>query len=221
MGKKAIAVMLNEMGAPKRFGHELWRSNTVAYILSNERYIGDALFQKSCREESVPFKKHLNRGEKAKYYVENTNLPIISVDEFNATQRLLQRKSPIEKKNCTRYALTKKIACPCGCFYSRVVVRRKIYWECKQHEVVKSAKPSTRRVPEKDVNNAFITMVNKMQQCRALILPVAISQTERLQMKAGGTTERIRAIDRQIAEFNNKNLVLARLNTKGILRPTE
>ena len=87
--------------------------------------------------------------------------------------------------------------------------------------MVKSAKPSTRRVPEKDVNNAFITMANKMQQCRALILPVAISQTERLQMKAGGTTERIRAIDRQIAEFNNKNLVLARLNTKGILRPTE
>ena len=46
MGKKAIADLLNEMNAPKRFGYDTWRISTVDYILSNERYIGDALFQK-------------------------------------------------------------------------------------------------------------------------------------------------------------------------------
>lgn len=38
---------------------------------------------------------------------------------------------------------------------------------------------------------------------------------------SGGFATKIKEIDRQIAEFNNKNLVLARLNTKGIIRPTE
>lgn len=64
-------------------------------------------------------------------------------------------------------------------------------------------------------------MINKLRICRADILPAAIIQTERLQMKAGGLAAKIKEIDRQIAEFNNKSLVLARLNTKGIIRPAE
>ena len=67
----------------------------------------------------------------------------------------------------------------------------------------------------------FNTMVNKLRNCRSEILPAAIAQIERLQMKAGGTAARIKEIDKEVAELNNKNLVLARLNTKGILRPAE
>ncbi|HBM97904.1 MAG TPA: hypothetical protein DD413_00620 [Ruminococcus sp.] len=64
-------------------------------------------------------------------------------------------------------------------------------------------------------------MINKLRICRVDILPAAVIQTERLQMKAGGLAAKIKEIDRQIAEFNNKSLVLARLNTKGIIRPAE
>lgn len=221
MGKKAIAIMLNEMNAPKSNGYDAWRTNAVAYILSNERYIGDALFQKSFKEESVPFKKKVNRGEKAKYYVEGANPAIVSIEDYNAVQALLARKSKKKEQVQGRYLLSKKIECPCGCFYSRLLVNGKGYWDCKQHEVLKTSKPRTRRVPEAAVYNAFISMVNKMRNCRTDILPMAISQTERLQMKAGGMENAIRDIDKQIAELNNKNLVLARLNSKGIVRPAE
>lgn len=77
MGKKAIADMLNETNAPKRFGYTTWRINTVGYILTNERYIGDALFQKNYTTDTLPFVSKPNRGEKAQYYVENMNPPII------------------------------------------------------------------------------------------------------------------------------------------------
>lgn len=63
--------------------------------------------------------------------------------------------------------------------------------------------------------------MRKLRDCRGEILPAAIAQTERLQMKAGGTAARIREIDKEVAGLNNKNLVLARLNAKGILRPAE
>ena len=89
MGKKAIADMLNEMGAPKRFGFDTWRTNTVGYILSNERYIGDALLQKNFTTDTLPFMLRRNRGQKAQYYVEGTNPPIISKEVYEAAQRLL------------------------------------------------------------------------------------------------------------------------------------
>ena len=60
MGKKAIADMLNRMDAPKRFGYTTWRISTINYILSNERYIGDALFQKRYTTDTLPFKLKVN-----------------------------------------------------------------------------------------------------------------------------------------------------------------
>lgn len=80
---------------------------------------------------------------------------------------------------------------------------------------------TAQRIPEKEICNTFITMVNKLRVCRVNILPVAIAQTERLQMKAGGVTERIHQIDRELAELRNRNLNNARLNAKGIMRPAE
>lgn len=64
-------------------------------------------------------------------------------------------------------------------------------------------------------------MINKLRNCREHILPPAITQTERLQMKTGNSEKKIRELDKETAELCNKNLVLARLHTKGILRPAE
>ena len=101
-----------------------------------------------------------------------------------------------------------------------ITVNGKRYWECFKHNS-DGSKCDSRRIPEKDIYEAFITMINKLRMCHADILPVAITQTERLQMKAGGSASKIKEIDKQIAELNNRNLVLARLNTKDIIRPAE
>lgn len=220
MGKKAIADMLNKMNAPKRFGYTEWRINTVGYILTNERYIGDALFQKECTSETVPFTRKVNRGEKAQYYVEDMNPPIISKADYEAVQMLIKKSSIEERSNIISRPLTQKIRCKCGAAYTPLSVNGKQYWDCKTRNF-DSKKCDSRRIPENDIYDAFITMVNKLRNCRSEILPAAIAQTERLQMKAGGTEARIKEIDKAVAELSNKNLVLARLNTKKILRPAE
>ena len=84
-----------------------------------------------------------------------------------------------------------------------------------------SNKCTSRRIPEKDIYEAYITMVNKLRNIYKEILPAAISQIERLQMKAGGAAARIKEIDREISDLNSKNLIIARLNSKGILRAAE
>ncbi len=221
MGKKAIADMLNEMNAPKRKDVTSWRIATIEYILTNERYIGDALFQKTFKTETVPFIQKTNRGEKTRYYVENTNTPIISRADFEMVQKLIKNNSlENQRKKAVTYPLTQKIRCKCGSTFKPLTVNSKKYWECTKHNLGRS-KCDSRRIPEKDIYEAFVTMINKLRICRADILPAAIIQTERLQMKAGGLAAKIKEIDRQIAEFNNKSFVLARLNTKGIIRPSE
>lgn len=221
MGKKSIADMLNNMDIPKRINEVPWRISTVEYILTNERYIGDAVFQKTYTTETLPFVNKANNGEKPKYYVENTNPPIISRVDFEMVQKLIKDNSLMKQRNkSVNYPLTQKICCKCGSTYKPLTVNGKRYWECTKHNLGRSECDS-RRIPEKDIYEAFITMINKLRNCRSNILPAAITQIERLQMKAGGLATRIKEIDKRIAEFNNKSLVIARLNTKGIIRPAE
>ncbi len=220
MGKKKIAVMLNKKNAPKRFGFDTWQSGTIGYILTNERYIGDALFQKRYTTDTLPFIRKENRGKKAQYYVENTSPAIISKEVFEAAQKLIQKNCVAERNSVTDRSLTRKIRCKCGAGYTPITVSGKSYWGCRNHNE-DARKCDARRILEKDIYEAFITMVNKLRNIRAELLPAAIEQTEYLQMKAGGTATRIREIDKEIAELNNRNLVLARLNIKGILRPVE
>lgn len=128
MGKKAIADMLNEMNAPKRFGYATWRINTVGYILTNVRYIGDALLQKKYTTDTLPFVKRINRGEKAQYYVENMNPPIIFKADYEAAQRLIQKNCIEERADIVPRPLTQKIRCKCGAAYAPLCVNGNSYF---------------------------------------------------------------------------------------------
>lgn len=219
IGKKDIADALNSSNTPKRFASDTWRINTIHYILTNERYIGDALLQKSYTTDTLPFTRKRNAGEKAQYYAENMNLPIIAKEDFEAVQKIIHGRTSSRSKQA-EYALGKKIRCKCGAAYTPIRVKGKQYWGCLRHKLDANLCDSP-RIPEEELFEAFVTMVNKLHHLRASVILPAISQMERLQMKADGKFARIREIDREIAELSNKNLVLARLNSKGILRAAE
>ena len=219
MGKKAIAIMLEQQNVPKHFKETEWKISTIDYILRNERYMGDAKFKKKYKSDTLPFKTKRNYGEKAQYYVENMNIPIISREDFYAVQKLLADNSINKGKN-NEYPLAGKIKCKCGKTYKSLTVNGKRYWECSLHNL-DSSKCESKRIPEKAIYEAFITMVNKLRNNYKRILTVAVSQIERLQIKSSKATLRIKEIDREIAELNGKHLVIARLNTKGIMRASE
>lgn len=87
---KTIADTLTAQGVPTRSGQEQWKANTITYILTNEKYIGDTLFQKYYGEMTVPFKKHRNYGEMDQYYAKDTHEPIVEKTIFYAVQSLLK-----------------------------------------------------------------------------------------------------------------------------------
>ena len=220
IGKKEIVDMLCSQNAPKRFGNSEWNAGTITYILKNTRYMGDALFQKKYTTDTLPFQRKINYGEKPQYYVEEVNEAIISRADFYAVQERLKSERCEYHKVKNIHILHGKIVCSCGKMYKPVLIKGKYYWECrnKNNDIDKC---QSRRIPQKDIYEAFITMINKLRSNCKSIITVAISQTERLNMRYGNTAGRIKEIDKNIAELSNKQLVLARLNSKGMFRAAE
>ena len=196
-------------------GDKTWYYRAVDYILRNERYMGDAILQKTYTTDTFPYRQVKNNGELARYYVENANSPIVSREQFKMVQKLLERNR-LEPRKHRQYSFTGKIRCSCGRSYTPVLIHNIQYWECHAHNQ-NSSSCDSRRIPEADIQNAFIDMINKLRIRRKEILETAIAQAERLQAAQNRQQGKMHEIDRQIAELNGQNLVLARLHTKGIL----
>ena len=81
---REIAARLNAEAALGR----IWNRKLVDYILTNERYAGNALLQKKYRTDSFPRMKKPNRGERPMYYVHNSNPAIISQEMFDQAAHL-------------------------------------------------------------------------------------------------------------------------------------
>jgi hypothetical protein len=68
-----IAKHLTSEGISTPGGKEVWSATTVRAILTNEKYKGDALLQKSYTVDFLTKKKKMNEGEIPQYYVENSH----------------------------------------------------------------------------------------------------------------------------------------------------
>ena len=137
---------LEEDGVPTAQGVERWSPSIIHNILTNEKYIGDALLQKTYVTDCITKKVKKNRGERTMYYVENSHPAIVARDLFNQVQQEMTRRSSKRKvlqksgktelgKYSGKYALTELLVCgECGSPYKRVTWARngkkRIVWRC-------------------------------------------------------------------------------------------
>lgn len=101
-----IAEQLTAKGIPSQSGAECWRETGIRYLLTNEKYIGDALSQKSysC---GFPFVQKRNHGERLQYYTENSHpaMDAVSREQSDVLDRLLVNMADTEL-NARMKALT-------------------------------------------------------------------------------------------------------------------
>lgn len=132
-----IADELNQAGVPNKFGELAWTMKTISRILSNVRYKGDALFQKSYTD-GFPYKAKKNRGERDKYYTYNANIPIVSREEFDKAEKLLSKRRSLYYSGSTtqEYSFSHMIVCrECGSIYRKKDRGNGKYaWVCRQHD---------------------------------------------------------------------------------------
>lgn len=147
----SLAIDLNRRGFTGVLGGK-WNSMRIREMLSNEKYLGNALLQKQYRNNHLEKKEIPNRGELPQYYAEGTHEAIIDQATFDAAQELLAgitENSPVKRPR-RRSAFTSMIACAvCGRNYKRCTGGKRHFWNCPT--VVQTDLPScgTSQIPEK------------------------------------------------------------------------
>ncbi len=89
-----------------------WLRREIDYILMNERYAGNAIFQKKYTRAELPRTVKRNHGERAMYYVSDSNAPIIPQNVFDRAQELRKRRTVSRSDEPKVYS--GKIQCSCG-----------------------------------------------------------------------------------------------------------
>ncbi len=141
-----IASDLNADGIPTPSGVGQWQRGTIESILTNEKYKGDAVLNKTYIRDCLSKKVMINNGERPKYYVENNHPAIIDSGTFGRVQEEMARRSGKRKvkqvgtkteqgRYSSKYALTELLICgECGTPYRRCTWaangKKKVVWRC-------------------------------------------------------------------------------------------
>lgn len=137
MGPAKIAKELTLKGglSPKGKG---WSVTCIREILVNEKYAGDLLLQKYFVADFRTKKHVVNRGERRKYYVENSHEPIIDRGTFVAAQQEKARRQKLYKPTISsskpKHLFCGLIHCNyCGSTFRYVKNHKKAVWICPKH----------------------------------------------------------------------------------------
>ena len=187
----------------------------ISYILSNEKYIGDSIYQKTFTTNNLPFKKLKNDGQLNKYHIQNTHEAIISKEIFEKAQALIGSR---KHNNITsEYAFKGRIICAiCGSKYKRKICRSKVFWVCRKHDI-SAKKCLSKPLSQESVYSAFIAMYNKLKSQYSVIFPPMLSQLQELKNRKFSGNQQYMEIAKEIAKLKEQTHVLARLKTKGFL----
>lgn len=101
----------------------LFQYTSIWDILRQERYIGNALLQKTFTENHITKKTIRNKGEMQKFYAEGTHPAIIDKETFNAVQEEIKRRAELgylANQSLSFSCFTGKVFCSeCGRTYRR------------------------------------------------------------------------------------------------------
>ena len=214
-----IARELSQKGVPTKQGNARWEAKRVAYILSNEKYVGDSKYQKTYRETMVPFVQHVNRGQEDMFCATDTHEGLIDRETYDKVQLLRQARNArfCRETVLNTYPLTSRIRCSeCGAFFRRKVTQGNTKWVCATHENDARACVSY-YYSEERIYDGFITMVNKLRFGEENILGQILSKLDTAVTQYKRNCTKARELSQSISEINAKILMLDQLYSKGYL----
>ena len=167
-------------------GTDDWSISVIKGILTNEKYCGDVLLQKTFCTDVISKKIVKNVGQMAQYYMPDHHEAIVSREQYNAVKTEMARrgalrtpsKQAVTGRSCytSKYALSDRLFCgECGTLYRRKTrnVKGNIYheWRCISrldygkkycHE-----SPTLREIP---LQNAILAAINSAMSDKSVLL---------------------------------------------------
>ena len=168
-----IARGLEADGILNGAGRERWHTSNINQILRNEKYIGDALLQKTYTVDFLTKKRVKNNGIVPQYYVENSHEAIIPREVFMQVQEELVRRrivhtSPNGKTRTfsSNHCFAQIIICgKCGEVFRRVHWnnrgKKSVVWRCVSRLENTGLFCDARTVLESTIEQVLVTAINQ------------------------------------------------------------
>lgn len=177
-----IAQILMNQKITTATGKSEWTKSAIQSILKNEKYVGDALLQKTFTVDCITHKVVKNNGERPMYLVTDHHTPIIDRDTFNRVQQEIARRNSKRKisdqtktekgKYSGKYALSELLICgQCGTPYRRRIWtksgNKQVVWRCiSRLEHGRRYCPDSPTIKEENLHRGIIRAINNYYSCR-------------------------------------------------------
>ena len=169
-----IASDLTAQGIPTPAGKPTWYVGTIISILTNVKYKGDAILQKTFCTDFLTKRFKINEGEVPQYYVHHSHPAIIDPKIFAAVQDEIQRRAASGRRKFTSHCFSGKVFCgECGGLYGSDSCRREITWRCNaRHRLRTQCTTSTLR--DQTLRDAFVLAFNRVIDNKAEIIDLCL-----------------------------------------------
>ena len=196
----------------------------ISGILTNEKYCGDSVLQKTVTIDCISKTRRKNTGEAPMYYVRNSHPAIISREVFHKTQEELMRRktrTPQSSKSSitatgkySRFALTDVLVCAeCGSRYKRVTWtasgQKKIVWRCiNRLDYGKKYCKTSPTVDEIKLHSAIMRALNQFNEEDRSTYMALMKATISEALGLNGCSDEIDLLQRKIDALNKKMIEL-------------
>ena len=127
VGTNEIGRILEKKGYLTRRGKTKWYNSTIEGVITNEKYCGDLILQKSVTIDFLNHKRVKNDGLEEQVYIKNNHEPIVSREIWDKAQIIYAKnrdrfrgENKDSRKYASQYPLSGMLVClNCGNTYKR------------------------------------------------------------------------------------------------------
>ena len=199
-------------------GNQKWHVSNLNQILTNEKYMGDALLQKTYTVDFLNKKRIKNDGIAPQYYVENSHEAIIPKEIFMRVGEEMDRRANMvsgkgkRRIYSSKYALSSIVYCSkCGDIYRRIAWnnRGKKYtvWRCCTRVTHGPEACEARTIKEEDLQEAVVEAINQLISESSELKEIIKENIKNA--ITGDESDKIKEIDKEMLEVQEELLKVA------------
>ena len=218
---RSIKEALESGGFKNSAGTMEWTTSNLRTILSDEKYCGDVLLQKTFIQDCISKKVIKNTGQLPMYLIQNHHEAIIPRDRFDAVQVELARRKTLTsstKKSAPtgmsrysgKYALSGLLFCgECGTAYRRVVWtqhgEKRAVWRCSSRlDYGKKYCKESPTLDESPLQQAVLAAINASMSGRKILADQLVDAMEQELAPIPGESMSLGDIDRAVTELGKQ-----------------
>ena len=201
-------------------GESKWTTTSIKGILTNEKYCGDVLLQKTFCTDVISKKIVKNIGQMTQYYMPDHHEGIVSKEQYQAVQAEMARrgalrspsKTAVTGRSCytSKYALSDRLVCgECGTLYRRCTWtsrgRKYPVWRCtsRLNYGTKYCHDSP-TIKEEPLQNAILAAINSAMSDKTLLLNRIKNAVSLELLPVQGQTMSLADIEQRLAQLDEQ-----------------